>query len=88
MTHEKTRKLLSKEDYPFGTPTQLTGKIRSYERRKSNHPWGIKIGYHLVRVNSNTWIEVKDGHNDDKARTQFILKLEASQMAFYNNLTI
>lgn len=82
----KTRKVLPKEEYAFGTPTRLGSNSLKRKTVKSDHPYGLRKGYHLARVNSNTWIEVKDGHSDEKAVKRFIEKMQQSQRAFYSNL--
>lgn len=84
----KSRKVLPKDEYTFGMPTVIGGEVRPLSQRKSKHPWGIREGYHLVRVNSNTMIEVKDGDDDEKARQAFVNKVIKHNQSFYNNLEV
>lgn len=51
-------------------------------------PRDIRQGYHLVRVNSHTEIEVKDGADDQEARKAFIEKMAQHDKVYYNNLEV
>lgn len=88
MAYQKTKKLMDREDYTFGTPTQLDRPIRHHKKEKTEHPYGVQPGHHLLQINSNTWIEVKNDRDDEEARKTFIDKMVQGQQAFYNNLEI
>lgn len=51
-------------------------------------PRRTRPGYHLVRVNDKTQIEVKDGQDDVLARQMFVDKMHQLDRAFYNNLEV
>jgi len=52
------------------------------------NPHGIRPGYHLVRVDPKTEIEVIDGTDDAQAIDRFIQKMQKQEKYLYDNMKI
>ena len=84
----KTKNVLNKEDYRFGTPTQLDRPVKTKKREEGDHPWRVRKGFKLVRINRNTWIEIPKRNDEERARQKFIKKMERAHHAYYNEMNV